>query len=112
MLQAQHDPQRHPYRPKNDCGKPAGRRNSARHGFGLYLVKGGYWPSSVRSAYLGSGYHLKLVLTPIKEDSKYIYFMWVAYEVKTNPIKLGFEVSVELEKGVVRIPLTLKTTDT
>jgi len=51
---------------------------------------------------------VKLVLTPLKEDSRYIYFMWVAYEVKTNPVKLGFEVSVELEKGVVRIPLAGK----
>ena len=48
---------------------------------------------------------VKLVLTPLKEDSKYIYLMWVAYEVKTNPVKLGFEVSVELEKGVMRIPV-------
>ena len=51
---------------------------------------------------------MKLVLTPIKEDSRYIYLVWVAYEVKTDKVKLGFEVSVELEKGVVRIPLTGK----
>jgi len=52
---------------------------------------------------------VKLVLTPIKEDSKYIYLMWVAYELTTDKVKLGFEVSVELEKGVVRIPLSPKT---
>ena len=51
---------------------------------------------------------MKLVLAPIKEDSRYIYLLWVAYEIKTDAVKLGFEVSVELEKGVVRIPLTHK----